>query len=339
MSIATDPNSDTSADSEGEFDKHFQEFAAKRNGTAPHSEAQPEPAQPEGNDPEEQQPAPAPAAAEPEATTDDVTSGDAGTEGGTQPPPVEQAPDPLANLPEEARALVAQLQKERDEARHRAQSDANRVAALSRKLQGLTTQPPASAPAPVEEKSEAQKALDEKIKQLRTDYGDIADPLIELIENQRNELNSVRTVLTGLSEERQAQVIAAEEQALAERHPDWRDVARSEGFTGWLESQPENIQRLAQSWDARETSVVLTLFKAERAENGGQPAQAPAPQPEPKPKAEAATDARRSQQLDGGRDVRSRPAPAASGPPEDFDAAFAYFQAKREAKRTATARR
>jgi hypothetical protein len=342
MTIATDPKDVSLVDSDDDFEKHFNEFASGQKPD-PHPEEQPEDAASEGNGTGDKPPAPdegegdppkdgqkpEPATGEGEEPAN-ATSDEAKPDGGDKPPEGAEAPDPWASVPDELKAERDRLQKERDEARHKAQSDANRVAALSRKLQQLTAAPTASAPeAPADEPSEAQKALDAKISQLRKDYGEIADPLIELIEAQKKELTTVRTVLTGLSEQRQAEVIAHETQALETKHPDWRDIARSEDFRDWLEVQPQNIQRLATSWDARETSVVLTLFKAEKVETTGQTAEAPPAAVETKPTADAATGARRSQQLDGGRDVRSRPAPAASGPPEDFDAAFAYYAEKR----------
>lgn len=337
MSVATDPKIEQNVDSDDGFDKAFEEFAAAKSGQAPAPKEPEEDGEPEGNGPEGEAATPegetSPKAAEPETPTDDATSGEAKADGGTQPPE-DQAPDPFATLPDDVRAKIAEIEKERDDARHRASSDANRVAALSRKLQQLQTPAP-SATAPEAEKSEAQKALDDKIKQLREDYGDIADPLVELIEQQRQELSTVRTVLTGLSEERQAQVIAAETQALEARHPDWRNIAQSPDFAQWLAIQPPNIQGLAESWDARETSVVLTLFKSEKAETTGQGSQKPAAT-DTKP--DAATGARRSQQLEGSRDTRSRPAPAASEAPDDFDAAFEFFRKKREAQ-VASARR
>lgn len=339
MTVATDPKTDTLQDSDDEFAKAFDEFAAAKTGQAPNPEEPNELDEPGGNGPDEKDLAPAEeddksdAAAE-ESSEDEATPGDAKPEGGSQPPEGEKAPDLWANAPEELKAEFLKVQQERDEAKHKASSDANRVAALTRKLQTLQTAP-ASAPAPAEP-SEAQVALDAKVKQLREDYGEIAEPLIEMIEAQKQELSTVRTVLTGLSQERQAQVIAQETQALEERHPDWRDIAASTDFEGWLQVQPENIQRLATSWDARETSVVLTLFKAERAETTGQKAEAP--ETEEKPKPNAATGARRSQQLDGGRDVGSRPAPAASDAPEDFDAAFEHFSKKRQLKEQAQLR-
>ena len=332
MTIATDPNPDSIVDSDDEFEKHFNEFATGK--PAPNSEAQDKPGEPDGNGPEEEPPVPEEGgeppkpAAETEPPPETATSGEAEPDGGSQPPEGEQAPDPWANAPPELIAERDRLQKERDEAEHRAKSDASRVAALSRKLQQLSMAPPSATPAPSAEPTEAQKALDDKIKKLREDYGDIADPLVELIEAQKAELDSVRTTLHGLNAAQQAQVIAQEEQALEARHPDWRNIAQSPDFSSWLQIQPENIQRLANSWDARETSVVLTLFKAENVEAGGQRQEASEP-PAPTPKANAATDARRSQQLEGGRDVRSKPAPVASGPPEDFEAAFQYYAEKK----------
>lgn len=344
MTIATDPQSVSLDDEQDEFEKHFEEYATGKK-PAPEPEEAEEPARSEGNGPEEEAPA-APAeeekpqaATEGEEPSEQATSDEPKPEGAEPAPEGEPAPDPWENAPAELIAARDQLLKERDEARHKAQSDASRVAALSRKLQQLSVQQPSSAPAPEAQPTEAQKALDAKIKQLREDYGEIADPLIELIETQRQELSQVRTTLHGLNETQMAQTIAQETAALEARHPDWRTIAQSPEFAGWLEIQPENIQRLAQSWDARETSVALTLFKAERSEAAGTEAPAKAaPQPKPEPKPDAATGARRSQQLDGGRDVRSRPAPAASGPPDDFEAAFNYFEEKRRLKAQANRR-
>jgi hypothetical protein len=333
MTIATDPSS-VSLDDEQDFEKHFEEFASGKK-TDPETEEGKEPVQSEGNGPEEPAPAPEPPATGEPEPPEQATSDEPKPEGAEPAPEGEPAPDPWASAPAELVAERDRLQKERDEALHRASSDANRVAALSRKLQQLSVPQPTSAPAPVAQPTEGQKALDAKIKQLREDYGEIADPLIEMIEVQRQELNHVRTSLAGMTEQQQAQTIAAETAALETRHPDWRNIAQSPEFAGWLAIQPDNIQRLASSWDARETSVVLSLFKVESAESQGQTAPASAPAPAPS----AATDARREQQLDGGRDVRSRPAPAASGPPDDFDAAFKFFEEKRRQKMLANQRR
>lgn len=347
MAIEPDPKSDNVNDDSEEFNRHFDEFASGKKTPDPNEEKDEEnPEQPDGNGPGEDEPSsPAEddkskAADEGEDKTEEAASGEADKEPHGEKPSGEQAPDDeWAALPPEVKEKVLQLQREKEEAVHRAASDANRVAALRRQLHQAKLASPHGAKPSDEKPTEAQKALDGKIKQLREDYGDIAEPLLELIEHQRNELTTVHAQLDGLSEAQQAQVIAAETQALQARHPDWRSVAQSPDFAGWLEVQPDNIQRLAGSWDARETSVVLTLFKAERMQATGQQQQRQEQDKKADPaekaaekKPDAATGARRSQQLDGGRDVRSRPAPAASGPPEDFDSAFDFYVARRQAK-------
>lgn len=349
MTIEPDPKPDSIDDSDEGFAKHFNEFASGDTKPDPDSEKGKNEAKPDGNGPAEDEPSapekegeaeeksegePDKEAADGEEEAEEATSGEGAEKPDGSQPSEEQAPDDeWASLPDELKAKVEQLRKEKDEAVHRASSDANRVAALSRKLHQLQIAGQPSGEPRSEQQTEAQKALDGKIKQLKEDYPEVAEPLIELLEAQKKELTTVRTQLEGLSEVQQAQVIATETQALDAKHPDWRQVAQSTDFAGWLGVQPENIQRLANSWDARETSVVLTLFKAERMETTGQTQTGKPPEKKPeaeqKPKPDAATGERRSQQLDGGRDVRSKPAPAASGPPEDFESAFQYFTEKR----------
>lgn len=323
-----DPNVVNNDEDEG-FSSAFDEFAAARSGAPETVEQEDEPSpEPEGNDPEEHKSeAPAEAAADADAPPASVTSGDQAT-GAAAP---EAAPDPWAQAPAELRELYERERKAREQAEHRARSDAARVAALSRKL-ATTANGSASAPPAANgggEPTEAQKALDAKIAQLKEDFPAVADPLIELIQAQRDELSSVKAVLNDVSEERQAAVVAAELSALEERHPDWREVASAPEFGEWLVNQPPTVQALSNSWDAKETGAVLTLFKLERgmtASQGGAPGGEPA--------AATATDAKRARQLEGGADVRSKPAPATSGAPNDFEAAFAHFSAKKDQQRS-----
>lgn len=315
------PQDDVVNNDEDDFAKHFDAFAAGK--PPPDHEDPPSETPPEGNVPEE----PASAPPEPEAAPAEPPESDtSGTETGAAPPAPAEAPDPWAQVPAELKAQYEQTLKERDEARHKAQSDASRVAALSRKINTLQSSAPAPLATP--EPSEAQKALDQKIVDLRKEYPEVAEPLIEMIQAQRDELGTVKQQLTALTDDQQAAYIAQEQQSLEAIHPDWRQVAAQKDFAEWLQVQPANIQRLAQSYDAHETGVALTLFKAEMMVPTGQTQEAP---PAPTPTA-TATDAKRSQQLEGGRDVPSRPAPATSGPPEDFDAAFQHFAAIREEK-------
>ena len=336
MTVETDPKIDNNEDGDDEFVKAFEEFADKKSPDD--DEADDLDDDPEGNDPEDEPADPetddkSDDASDEDKPSEEVTSGDA-KDDGDEPSPsdtTENKAPSLDGLPPEVLAHIKAIEERAEKAEHKASSDASRVSALSRKLAQLANGS-GTTPPPKEEKSEADKALEAKVEQLKKDYGDIADPIIELIEKQKDELTSVRTVLSGLSEERQAQVIGQQRELLAKQHPDYAEVAQSQKFGQWLQEQPDNIQRLAASWDAKETSVVLTLFKTE--EGMATPPKEEATPPvveDPKPKADAATeDKRRSQQLEGGREVKSKPAPAASGAPDDFTAAFEHFRQKRE---------
>lgn len=308
--MASAPPAD-SVENDDDFAKHFDEFAA---GKAP-DEANATEDEPEGNDPGE---ADEGADEAPGAAPDEDTSGEPAA--GAEAPA--EAPDPWASAPAELRSLYEAERKAREQAEHRARSDANRVAALSRKLAAQ----PASAPAPADtaETEAKNKALDEKRKQLEEDYPDVASPLFEIIDGLKDELGAVKQVVGSVEADRQAEVVADQQRALEAVHPDWRDIASDPRFGEWVQGQPQKIQELAGSWDARETSVALSLFKTEMglaaSQSQGNAAAAPA------------ATARRSAQLEGGREVRSRPAPAASGAPDDFEAAFAHYAAKRDAK-------
>lgn len=316
--MATNPQENNDTVDDTDFDAEFQRLADARDGVSPREEAPVEKVDPpEGNAPDDEPAPPAPAASD-----DDGTSGSS-TEGGDKPPEAVASDDPWKDVPPETRALIAAIEKERDEARHKAQSDANRVAALSRKIQSLTASAPAAPVKKDAEPSEAQKALDAKVKQLREDYPEVAEPVLELLAAQRDELKSVTSKLETVEGDRQQQFIQQQEALLTEAHPDWRQAVATTEFATWMEAQPAGIQKLAESYDARETSTVLTLYKTEM----GVAAKAAAPAPTPE---QTATEARRREQLNGGVAVKSRPAPVTSGPPDDFEGAAAYYQAKKD---------
>ena len=313
--MAGQPTEISDNNDDAEFQAEFARLDAARNGRVTEEEPTPEViAAPEGNAPEDDEPA---ANTPPAKSSEDGTSGD-GTDGGDKPPEVE-ASDPWKDVPDDLRERIKQIEKERDDALHRARSDAQRVAALSRKLQTSAPVAPAKA-----EPTEAQKALDQKMKQLQEDYPEIAEPVIEMLAMQREQLGTVTQQLETVAQDRHAAFVAHQQALLEQVHPDWQVVASSPDFQQWMATQPEGLQKLGESYDARETSTILGLFKTE----AGIAARAAAPLA-PTPERQAA-DARRRDQLDGGKEVKSRSAPAASGPPDDYEGAAAYYAAKKD---------
>jgi len=243
-------------------------------------------------------------------------------------------PDPWANA---TPAQKAALDKMREDYERKLQGASGRASGLQRQLNALKTgTTAATAPQNTgqdgkgDEPSDAWKVLDDKIKALEEDYPEIAGVIVPLLKQQRDELANVKGQMAPVIEADQAEVVAAQQSALEAKHPDWRNYApgANADFDGWINAQPENVQRLAGSWDAREVGVALTLFKTEQAE-----AKRQGNQQDPAPKDKTATDARRQRQLDGGKVVGSRTAPAAAGAPDDFAGAFDHFAKKIDAKK------
>lgn len=261
---------------------------------------------------------------------------------GNQPPAGEQAPDPWANASPEILAERDRLQAALDAAKRSDIASRGRASSLQRQLNTLQTHA-GDQPAGAEKKepSAGQKALDDKIKQIEEDYPEIGGPIVELLKLQRAEIDELKGKVAPVIEADQQEALAAQYQALESRHPDWKNYGNAEhpeykawlatqpatvqkdnaAYHGWLSQQPPSVQALADSWDASEAAVALTLFKTERAEAirkaGGDPGN------------DTATDARRQRQLDGGRDVRSRPGNTASGAPDDFEGAFKHFSSRK----------
>lgn len=251
-----------------------------------------------------------------------------------QPAAGNEDPDPWANA---TPAQKAALDKLREDYERKLQGASGRASGLQRQLNALTNGKPAAVTPPTTDQkdggdkpSDAWTVLDDKIKALEEDYPEIANVLVPLLKQQRDELADVRGKMAPVIEADQAEVVAAQQSALEAKHPDWRNYApgANADFDGWINAQPENVQRLAGSWDAREVGVALTLFKTEQAE-----AKRQGNHSDPAPKDKNATDTRRQRQLDGGKVVGSRTAPAAAGAPDDFAGAFEHFAKKIDAKK------
>lgn len=267
---------------------------------------------------------------------DDQNKGDAdpaegsAKEGGADEAPADQAkPDPWANATPEMIAERDELRRERDAARHSDASQRGRIAALQRRLQDQ----PAAPPPPPQDKGKPEeqdgKGGDDRaarIAAIREDYPDLAGPILDLIEEARNEAKALGERVSPVVAANDEAAIARQEQALQAKHPDWREVGGSADFKGWAQSQPDDIRALADSFDAGDVSALLTLFKVERDATKGAEAGDP-----PKP-GDQQRDDRREKQLQGGRERPSRGAGAATGAPDEFDGAFAHFDKKRQAQ-------
>jgi hypothetical protein len=328
--VDQDPENDVNIPEDAVFHSSFEEFAAKRAGlTAPapdpdeEGQAQPEAKATEGEPQAGVETTPEPA--QPEAGGEPTSGQTAGAE--EAPAEKQPANDPWASAPPEVIAERDRLMEELNRTRHQARSDANRVAALSRKLDTLSRVPEKP------EATEAQKALDDKLDQLEQEFPTVGGPIKEAFQAQRDKLGELERAVTAQTVDQVVQAQQREAEALSSAHPDWTLIAADQSWKDWVAHQAPGIQAIANSSYAAEVSVALNLFKMERvAQTGQTPAAIQPKEQAPAPK----TDERRSRQLEGGADVRSKtPAPASGGAPDEFDAAFEHFSKLREQKRLA----
>ena len=263
--------------------------------------------------------------------------------GGPPPPPAQPAtaapaegtsgpapkPDPWDGLTPEQRQRVERLQASE-------RSQRGRVGALTKKLNASTSRAPVTIGA-AEDQSGQQRgegggseapataeSLADKIEKARAaaaDYPESVGPLLEALEAARSEIEGLKAPVAKAQEDADAAEIAASYQALEEAHGDYVELAQDDSFLGWASEQTEQVKALLNSWNPRDVSLVLTLYKAER--QAAQPTTTTTSEaPAAAPKATTETDARRQRQLEGSRDTPSRGTPAAAGVPDDFGAAF-----------------
>ena len=201
-----------------------------------------------------------------------------------------------------------------------------RITELTRELDRLK-QGGQAQPQGQQEEQTASDANDQ-VKQLREDYPEIANPLLNRIEQLDGIVQQLREPVNNIADERAQAVRLQQYSILQQQHPDWEQYANDDRFAGWLETQPRAVQEAAARntdvTDGNEAAWVLGLFKS--AINAPSTVETPAPQ--------SGGDPRRQRQLQAGRDGGSgNSAPTQSGIPDDFDAATAAYAAKLDRQR------
>lgn len=230
-------------------------------------------------------------------------------------PPAEAAPQDLwETVPEALRNEYRTIRHERDSDRGRIAAYQRRIAELEAAQQAAAAQPAAAA-APAPQNSD----IDQRLRQVREDYPELAEPLIAVIEQVRREAEQL-----GQRQQQQLQRYYADQQRrLSAAHPDWSTVFTQNAaeLAAWLPTQPDEfraaLERNAQAIeDAEEAAAVVAAFKAHL-----QQKQAPAPAVRPQPQAVTPPrDARRERQILGATAVAPAGRQAVSATlPEDAD--------------------
>lgn len=271
----------------------------------------------------------------------DQEAGVSSTVAGAAPPAGDQSTDIWANAPAELRQAYQDLARD---SQYRLNAVKGRLSAADRELDRLRREQQSRQPEPqLQGKNEPTPEGDrndpfnpDKLAQLREDYGEVAGPLVDMIEALKGNVDQLRKPVEQIGQERQIAESDAQAQLLASKHPDWQQVTNDDRFLGWYEAQPTFVKAALERnantiVDGQEASFVLDLFKRDIG-IGAQPQPVPAQQ-ETGSTAGRLSD-RRQRQLDAARDAASNGGqPAAAGVPDDFDAAMDAYAAKADSAR------
>lgn len=329
--MATNPADIAPSEDADDFDKAFDEIA---------SGAAEAPAENAGDDDGAD---PVPEADGESSPPAGEAAGEEANVAGNQPPAsAEPSDDIWANAPPELREA---RERELRDYNFRLQSANGRVSALHRKLNEQSAQPSqrqdgGAKPAPAAG-SEADPSGDanDPLAKLVEEYPEIGGPILDTINGLKEQITQLSQPVASIAEAQQVTEKAKQYGILADRHPDWQQLAQDDRWGGWIETQPRAVQeafaRNVDVSDGQEAAWVLDLFKRDMGISAPAVQPAPAPSPTPAPSsAPLSADQRRQKQLDAGRDGGSGGGPTVTNEiPDDFDAEFDRIQAKKRRSR------
>jgi len=248
-------------------------------------------------------------------------------EGGAADESEEDNPDDLSKR-------LKELEQENEKLRHSDASQRGRLGAyqrqineLQRRQQELDAAKPTSQNGDPQTDDQQRQDMAESMgvddwEEFKEDFPDMARAFEARLkaDQQRQakleqEVAELRSTVQPMQEQAHEQQLQSEYARLEDRHNDWREVVNAPEFDTWLKSQNPSIQALAESESADDASALLDFYKGA---NGGGPDTSRAQQHD-----------KRQSRLANAQTVSRRGAGQRSGAPDDFDAAFEHYAAKK----------
>lgn len=246
-------------DGNTEFSQHFRELAREEKGLAPDQgagagadrdgleEREEEGRQDEGG-----------AAREPgERPADEGPAGQ------------DEAPDIWASADPKLREAHEATVREAERLDRIVRNQDGRLSATARDLYQLRQsvaghRDPAGATAQGEEAADDE----ERMKQLREEFPEVAAPILDRMLKLENRLKAVEGAAQTVDQERTQAFLDHQEQLLDQSHGDWRERVSGDAFVEWAKRKPRHVReailRNAQNIvDAEEVSDILARYKAE----------------------------------------------------------------------------
>lgn len=175
----------------------------------------------------------------------------------------EESPEPQED---DLAARIAELERDRNDWRHKYQSDEGRVKAYQQQVNDLQQQLQSTPKEQIQEafKSGSWDALQE-------DFPEIAQALEDRLKHEAKNLQQqvvnqavgrFEKRLEPIEQQRQHDYIRDQYAALEAAHPNWREESSSVDFKNWLQLQPQPVKQLYQSNAATDAAYLLDSFKA-----------------------------------------------------------------------------
>lgn len=273
-----------------------------------------------------------------EGSTDAAPGADKETSAGDE--------NPFEGWPQEAIDRYQSQVKQTEQLQHRLQSDAGRVSAFQKKINGLEEtikeiQAGGKGDQPTDKEiSDAMAGSEGDWEQFSEDYPEVAAAIDKRFEAQKGDVEKViKPIVEKQQHEAQEQATAAElaaQKEVAKSYPKWQDEVKKQEYHDWYAAQSPGVRALGNSDDVQDASTLLGLYDNYRVANG-KPTMKADPEPDTGVKNDNADELaeRRRQQLEGGTTLPSKSARVTTDGPEgedEFERSFNVFAARKEAK-------
>jgi len=266
--------------------------------------------------------------------------------------------DPYAGMSEATKTRVQAIEEENKNLNHRLNSDAGRVSAFQRKINGMEKeiQSIRSGGTAGEQPDKAQIAeamggTDEEWESFKDDYPEVAKAIDSRLDKAgkatQETLDSTLAPVKARQEHDAQKAVEDATQAatdiVSDTYPSWTEAVQKPEFALWLDTQPPGVQSLSDSDDPQDASALIGLYDGHLVANG-QPTLKADPKDNDGVDTEETTAqeeetnsvaARRKQQLEDGTTIPSRNSRVdpSKEPVDDFEAAFAYHAKRKDRQR------
>ena len=186
------------------------------------------------------------------------------------------APDPWEGVQPAVRRTLEEISSKIANTENLAKAAVGRVGALQAAMDAAKAASKTGADAPTKEQIAAAAANTEKWKKLKDDFPEWADAMEERFTAEKAQLEAAikaippavdvaglkKDVTGGVQKALNEGLDAAEERAfLRLKHPNWKQMVKTPEFSAWLNAQPDNVQRLADSPYADDAIQVFDSYE------------------------------------------------------------------------------